>query len=317
MNQERIGKFISKLRKDKKLTQEELAEKLKVSSKSISRWETGKCMPDISLLIPLSEILDISVNELITGEHIEEKNIKEKTEQALKETINYSNNKLKTEKKKFIISIIFIILFLSIISATIDYNRIKYGYDPIFMIRITPSKETIHHYIGLGYRVERKVGLSPYQPFINSDYVRFGPWIFTTEMKIIKAEPAYLHLRSESQELTANRGSYCWTEEKLSVCSDTIDPINMSYKESFNIKSTSKVIITNPYGKIESVKAYINKRVELENGDIINEPVLYSNLSFKDNIIELPQEEGKYYIEINIKADEGDVLHSFKANVKK
>jgi hypothetical protein len=91
----------------------------------------------------------------------------------------------------------------------------------------------------------------------------------------------------------------------------------MSYKESFNIKSTSKVIITNPYGKIESVKAYINKRVELENGDIINEPVLYSNLSFKDNIIELPQEEGKYYIEINIKADEGEVLHSFKANVKK
>ncbi len=59
MNQERIGKFLSKLRKNKKITQEELAEKLHISSKSISRWETGKCMPDISLLIPLSEILEV------------------------------------------------------------------------------------------------------------------------------------------------------------------------------------------------------------------------------------------------------------------
>ena len=103
MNQERIGKFISKLRKDKKLTQEELAEQLHISSKSISRWETGKCMPDISLLIPLSEILDVSVNELILGEHIKEENMKQKTEQTIKETIKYSTKKIKTEKKKNII----------------------------------------------------------------------------------------------------------------------------------------------------------------------------------------------------------------------
>ena len=70
MNQEKIGKFISKLRKEKNLTQEELAEKLSVSSKSISRWENGKCMPDLSLLIPISKEFGITVNELLSGERM-------------------------------------------------------------------------------------------------------------------------------------------------------------------------------------------------------------------------------------------------------
>jgi transcriptional regulator with XRE-family HTH domain len=316
MNQERIGKFISKLRKEKKLTQEDLAEKLKVSSKSISRWETGKCMPDISLLIPLSEILEVSVNELITGEHIEEKNIKEKSEAAIKETINYSNSKLKREKKKLIFALIFILLSLSIIFGTVDYNRIKYGYDPIFMIRITPSSKTIHHYIGLGYRVERKVGVSPYQPFINSDYVRFGPWLFTSEMKIIKAEPNKLIIRGNSQEIEANRGSYCWTEEHLSVCSDTLPATSMVYKEELNLSKKEMVIITNPYGKITSVEAYISKNQKQDNGGIIEEPVLYNNLEYNDTLITMPDKEGTYYIVINIEAEEGDVWHSFKVNIK-
>ena len=317
MNQERMGKFISKLRKDKKLTQEDLAEKLKVSSKSISRWETGKCMPDISLLIPLSEILEVTVNELITGEHIEDINIKEKTEEAIKTTINYSNSKLKSEKKKLVFGIIFIIMTLAIIFGTIDYNRIKYGDDPIFMIRVTPSKETIHHYIGFGYRAERKVGVSPYQPFVNSDYVRFGTWLFTKEIKIIKAEPPHLLLRSESQELTANRGGYCWIEEKLSVCSDTLGPTDMVYQESFKIQKNSRVIITNPYGKIASVQAYQIDDVVNEGGDIIPEPKLYSNLSCKNDVIEMPKEEGEYYIVIDIEADEGDVWHSFNVVISK
>lgn len=316
MNQERIGKFISKLRKDKKLTQEDLAEKLKVSSKSISRWETGKCMPDISLLIPLSEILEVTVNELITGEHIEDKNIKEQTELAIKETINYSNSKLKREKKKLIFALTFILLLLSIIFGTVDYNRIKYGYDPIFMIRVTQSSKTIHHYIGLGYRVERKVGVSPYQPFINSDYVRFGPWIFTSEMKIIKAEPDKLVIRGNTQEIEANRGSYCWTEERLSVCSDTLPPTSMVYHEVLTLSTKGKVIITNPYGKITSIEAFQTKSVELENGDVIKEPVIYGKLEYKESVITMPNKKGTYYITINIESDEGNVWHSFKVDIK-
>ena len=68
MNQEKIGSFISTLRKEKQLTQEQLGEKLGVSQKSISRWEAGKNMPDISLLKPLSMELGITVSELIEEE---------------------------------------------------------------------------------------------------------------------------------------------------------------------------------------------------------------------------------------------------------
>ena len=70
MNQEHIGKFIATLRKEKNLTQEQLAEKLCVNVKSISRWETGRNLPDPSLMKELCETLDISINELFAGEKI-------------------------------------------------------------------------------------------------------------------------------------------------------------------------------------------------------------------------------------------------------
>ena len=70
MDQEKIGKFIFEMRKEKKLTQEELGEYLGISNRSISKWENGKSMPDISLFKPLCEILDISYNELLSGEKL-------------------------------------------------------------------------------------------------------------------------------------------------------------------------------------------------------------------------------------------------------
>ena len=68
MNQLVIGNFISKKRKEKNLTQEQLAEKLGISNKTVSKWETGKCMPDYSIIQPLCKELDITVSELMDGE---------------------------------------------------------------------------------------------------------------------------------------------------------------------------------------------------------------------------------------------------------
>lgn len=70
MNQEKIGNFIAKLRKERSITQEELAEKLGVNVKSVSRWETGKNMPDHALLKDLCNIFNISINELYEGRRI-------------------------------------------------------------------------------------------------------------------------------------------------------------------------------------------------------------------------------------------------------
>ena len=74
----KIGKFIAEKRKEKKLTQEGLAEKLNVTSKTISRWENGNYMPDISLLKPLSEELGITLNDLISGEKVDKEHYQEK-----------------------------------------------------------------------------------------------------------------------------------------------------------------------------------------------------------------------------------------------
>ena len=70
MNQEKIGKFIAALRKKQNLTQEQLAEKLGVTDKSVSRWENGKCLPDVSLYKDLCNILGITLNEFFSGEKI-------------------------------------------------------------------------------------------------------------------------------------------------------------------------------------------------------------------------------------------------------
>ena len=76
MDQLATGKFILRKRKEKNLTQEQLAEKLGVSNKTISKWETGKCMPDYSIVRSLCAELEITVVELMDGEETEEKSVR-------------------------------------------------------------------------------------------------------------------------------------------------------------------------------------------------------------------------------------------------
>lgn len=89
MNQEKIGKFIAYNRKKKKLTQSELAEKLGVTDRSVSNWENGKNMPDLSLFKPLCDILGISINELMSGEVIDNREYTDKLEENFINTIDY------------------------------------------------------------------------------------------------------------------------------------------------------------------------------------------------------------------------------------
>lgn len=111
MNQEKVGKFIAKLRKEKNMTQEELADKLRVSNRSVSRWENGRCMPDLSLFIPLSNELGVSVNDLMSGEIIDNKEYQKVFEKNIFKTIA----KVDKLNKKIIMTIIsiFVILLLT------------------------------------------------------------------------------------------------------------------------------------------------------------------------------------------------------------
>ena len=89
MNQIKIGKFIAECRKDKNLTQEQLAKKLNTTNKSISKWENGNCLPDASLYEPLCNILEISINELFAGEKIKDEDYKKVADENLKKMLKY------------------------------------------------------------------------------------------------------------------------------------------------------------------------------------------------------------------------------------
>ena len=96
MDQIKIGKFISERRKNVSLTQVQLAEKLGITDKAVSKWERGIAMPDTSIMLELCEILGISVNELLSGEKIEMSNNDQKNEQILIDMAKEIEKKSKT-----------------------------------------------------------------------------------------------------------------------------------------------------------------------------------------------------------------------------
>ena len=109
MDMIKIGKFIAEKRKSQNLTQIQLAEKLCITDRAISKWECGKALPDSSIMIELCEILNISVNELLTGEEIEMEKYDKQVEQNLIEMV-----KQKEESDKRLLNIEIVLMAISI-----------------------------------------------------------------------------------------------------------------------------------------------------------------------------------------------------------
>ncbi len=106
MNNIKSGQFIKEKRTEKNMTQKELAQRLNCTDKAISRWETGSGFPDVSFLIPLSEALGVSVNEIIIGEKIEKEQVVQKADETIVETLTASN------KQRNAFNIILFVLFI-------------------------------------------------------------------------------------------------------------------------------------------------------------------------------------------------------------
>ena len=141
MDIEKIGKFIAENRKLQNLTQSELGEKLGVAGKTVSRWENANYMPDVSLLLPLSEILNVSLNELLLGEKVENFRLINTDDIMLQEKLK---KKRQLKKSLLIYTIINILLNLLLnilviiiesktINKTISLNTILY-YLPGFSV---------------------------------------------------------------------------------------------------------------------------------------------------------------------------------------
>ncbi len=111
MDQIKIGTFISKKRKEHKLTQSELADKLNITDRAISKWENGVCLPDASIMHELCDILEITINDLFSGEIVDMKDNEKKLEENLLEI-----TKIKEEKDKQLLNLEIVIGYISSIT---------------------------------------------------------------------------------------------------------------------------------------------------------------------------------------------------------
>ncbi len=116
MNQIQIGKFISAKRKEQGLTQMQLAEKLGITDRAVSKWETGKSLPDASIMLELCSILKITVNDLLCGEVVSMKNYNEQTEKNLIEMIR---QKEEADKR-----LLWLEIFIGVISTVFLFTMI-------------------------------------------------------------------------------------------------------------------------------------------------------------------------------------------------
>ncbi len=120
MNQQKIGSFIRELRKEQGITQEQLAEQFNVSTRTISRWETGHNMPDISLLVEISEFFDVSIPEIINGERKSE-TINEEVKEVAEKLSDYAGeekiNIIKNIRNLSVVGVVAVIISYILESA--------------------------------------------------------------------------------------------------------------------------------------------------------------------------------------------------------
>ena len=125
MNQITTGKFIAKKRKEQNLTQEQLAERLGVSNKTISKWETGKCMPDYAVVKSLCEELKVSVSELMDGEEAEDKSVRVYDDEQILDLLRRTQ---ELEKQKVMLTGVILIVMgiaLQALSHTFGGSDVK------------------------------------------------------------------------------------------------------------------------------------------------------------------------------------------------
>ncbi len=125
MDQIKIGKFIADMRKEQNLTQRQLADKLDISDRTISKWECGKGMPEVVLMLPLCEALNINVNELLSGERLSEEFYSDKAEENIMELIK-ENKQSKKKKLQYILGYLTAIFAIcAIFAVSLPYKNVN------------------------------------------------------------------------------------------------------------------------------------------------------------------------------------------------
>lgn len=137
MDQVKVGKYIYDKRKELGLTQKELAEKIGVTDKSVSKWERGDGLPDVSRLSPLCETLNVTINELIAGEDLSEEALTQKTEENIIELIKENENRKSSNKLMVILGVILAVFALCLLGISIpgsSMQSVAYYFDPVTIL---------------------------------------------------------------------------------------------------------------------------------------------------------------------------------------
>lgn len=279
MNQEKIGKFIAECRKAKKLTQSELAEKLGVTDKSVSNWENGRNMPDLSLFKTLCELLDISINDLISGEKLSKEIYQEKLEENIINTIDYTNKKVIAKNNYIGIILIIFGILIVITSMTIIPSESSWG--------------SIYSIFGSLISLVGVLMLSKKLPLLKKILLSLGYIILLSILLIvidfisvinIKQAPRFSYLKETSENIIVYKAPFY-----------NVYRINRDTKNEYYIIDTKKIFTENtvPITPFNRDKSGIDNIIKYKNKYIGN------NSNTGNLINKLPLSEYGYVFEID------------------
>lgn len=195
MNNKATGQFIAKCRKENNLSQKELAEKLNITDKAVSKWETGNGAPDISLLMPLAQALNVSVLEILNGEKLPKDNNEENINDIIIEA-------LKSEKKKRLKSTIHTILTLLIIFSIVNLSifaywgrrhKVLYNVETVYVVQSDTNPDI--------YKLS-------YNVVVKNWWFDFIPHSYKLEDGL-SGDPGFWHFEAETEYFTSNNLSEC------------------------------------------------------------------------------------------------------------
>ena len=255
MNQQKVGKFIASVRKELNLTQAQLGEKLGVTGKTVSKWETGIYMPDLSLLKRLSEILGVSIYELLDGERIPV-NIPEKSKsdvliESLKAYV--SSVKKSMLKKGAIIIISTVISFVAIIG----FMLVKNNYDNCYIYSITSKNEQ--------YEIKGILTSTPEKSIISINSIKN---LMNFDLDIEMAY-AYEYTLKLNDSVLSQRGSISTYEHtpdaKLKYLNDLLLDTRIYIEEN---KNFNEILKFDNYDSIILKLSYLNQNLEAKHLEI-------------------------------------------------
>lgn len=226
MDNKKTGAFIAQCRKDLNLNQKQLAEKLSVTDKAVSKWETGNGAPDIALLVPLADELGVSVVELLDGTRAEKSNEKEQIDKIIIQSLEEA----KKERVKIVISVLLVIaiMFLSVNVIAYAYwgrrHKVLYDVDTVYVHQREDNPEIYDLY---------------YNVTVKNWWFDFIPHTYKL-MDGLSGEPGVWHFEAETEYFT-------------SILAETSFIIHVEYDEASvwepvpTIEEVAKMAIFNAY----------------------------------------------------------------------